>query len=112
MARRLIALGCQKPASTVHGLRSTVADQTDCEGGQMSKHTKKFLRWKSYLKMAMTPGEELDRYLDLQNWRDCQALLACGFKVVGQSAAGTYFDMPVFSSMLGEDTERSLCLTK
>lgn len=76
------------------------------------KATKKFLRWKSYLKRAMTPGEEMDHYFKLQDWRDCQALLACGFNVIGHSASGTYFDMPVFSSMLGEDMERSLCLRK
>ena len=78
----------------------------------MRKHTKNFLRWKSYLKRVMTPGEELDYYFKLQDWRDCQALLACGFRATGTTSAGTYFEFPTFSSAMKEDTERSLCLKK
>ena len=78
----------------------------------MSKCTKKFLRMKLYLCRVMSPEIAWRHRLKLEDWRDCQALISCGFKVAGKSNAGTYFEMSAFSSVLKDDMERSLCLKK
>jgi hypothetical protein len=78
----------------------------------MAKSTKKFLRMKAFLGRVMSPEAAWRHRLKLEDWRDCQALIACGFKVVGSSSKGTYFEMAAFSSALKDDMERKLCLKK
>jgi hypothetical protein len=60
----------------------------------------------------MSPDAAWRHRMKLEDWRDCQALLACGFQVVGHSDCGTYFDFPVFAEVVKYDMERSLCLKK
>ena len=60
------------------------------------KCTKRFLRMRSYLPRVMSSGAALRHKLQLQDWRDCQALAMCGFEVVGKSDKGTYFQFIEF----------------
>jgi hypothetical protein len=60
----------------------------------------------------MPPDAAWRNRMELEDWRDCQALGAWGFKVVGHSTQGTYFDFPVFTEVVKHDMERSLCLKK
>jgi hypothetical protein len=57
------------------------------------KRTKKFLRMKALLARAMS-SEVAYRYdQKLEDWRDCQALVACGFQVKGTTKQGTIFSV-------------------
>lgn len=66
----------------------------------MSKSTKKFLRMKSYLKRVMSRHALRKYHQNLEDWRDCQALVMCGFRISGTGSKGTYFDIPGLSDIL------------
>ena len=76
----------------------------------MSKSTRKFLRMKSYLRCAASEDFLRGYRLKLEDWRDCQALMMSGFKMLGTSEVGTYFVFDGVSEVVKNDLERLSCL--
>ena len=76
-------------------------------GPQSMKSSAKFRRMKSYLSRVMSQNARFQHRLELEDWRDCQALIACGFRVMGKSTQGMFFEGPAMN-LIRYDAKRSL----
>lgn len=76
----------------------------------MRKCTNKFLRMKLYLKRVMSGASTYSYRQKLNDWRECQELVMCGFEITGTGDKGTYFNISGLnlSEVLQDDLKKGM----